>query len=104
MGLRPGGGAVAGKVVALGGVAARRGVVAGKVVALGEVAARRGAVAGKAGFRAHHLTRHFGLSSALVAIPAGKEVLLVSHLAHSPAPPCPLVATSLPNQEHRRAR
>ena len=33
-------------------------------------------------FRAHHLARHFGLSSALVAIPAGKEVLLVSHLAH----------------------
>lgn len=55
-------------------------------------------------FRAHHLAQHFGLSSALVAIPAGKEVLLVSHLAHSPAPPCPLVATSLPNQEHRRAR
>jgi len=37
---------------------------------------------GKVEFRDHHLARHFGLSSALVAIPASKEVLLVSHLAH----------------------
>ena len=37
---------------------------------------------GKAGFHAHHLARHFGLSSAPAAIPAGKVVPLVSDLAH----------------------
>lgn len=33
-------------------------------------------------FHAHHLARHFGLSSAPEAIPAGKVVPLVSDLAH----------------------
>ena len=48
---------------------------------------------GKAGFHAHHLAQHFGLSSAPEAIPAGKVVPLVSDLAHSAPPPCPFLGT-----------
>ena len=67
----------------------------GKVVALGEPPLVEPWV-GKVGFHAHHLARHFGLSSAQVAIPVGKEGLLVSHLARSPSPPCPPRCTTLP--------
>ena len=59
----------------------------------GQRAKRARSGTGKAGFHAPHLARHFGLSSAPEAIPAGKVIPLVSDLAHSEPPPCPFLGT-----------
>ena len=57
----------------------------------GVVGRRARSGAGKAGFHAPHLARHFGLSSAPEAIPAGKVVPLVSDLAHSEPTTLPIL-------------